>query len=63
MHKENKKPKWGRPKLVVVARDGRQERVLEGCKAAGIGGGGGGAWGDCVTSSPYCDLCVSSGTS
>lgn len=36
-----KKPKWGKPKLIVIARGDKQEGVLTGCKVDKYGGGGG----------------------
>ena len=32
MQEGNKKPKWGKPKLIVITRGDRQERVLMACK-------------------------------
>ena len=35
---KNKKPKWSKPKLIVLVRGDRQERVLLACKVTDVGG-------------------------
>ena len=45
------KPRWGRPKLIVIARGDRSEGVLVGCKWTAVGGPL--AWfSGCVTREP-----------
>jgi hypothetical protein len=36
---EKKKPKWGKPKLIVLTRGKPEERVLLACKVEGSGSG------------------------
>ena len=36
MPKDGKKPKWKRPKLVVLVKGSNQEAVLTNCKAFGV---------------------------
>ncbi len=47
---ESKKPKWGKPKLIILVRGKPEETVLAGCKG-GYGGAAGhpnGMFGACV---------------
>jgi len=37
---ESKKPRWGKPKLIVITRRDGQEAVLATCKSAAGGPGG-----------------------
>lgn len=44
-----KKPKWGKPKLIVLVRGKPEERILDGCKAIGTDGGPTGVAAGCWT--------------
>ncbi|MBU1006588.1 MAG: hypothetical protein KKH08_03225 [Candidatus Omnitrophica bacterium] len=64
------KPKWGKPKLIVLIRGKQEEMVLAGCKLSGVSGdpgtgtystcrafqltGGGGRWGRGWNCLGYC---------
>jgi len=46
-----KKPKWGKPKLIVLVRGDRQESVLVGCKQGSQPGSNSSSDMECRTSS------------
>lgn len=60
MKKDKEKPKWGKPKLIVLIKGGGQESVLQTCKQAPFQMGGlpsGNDAGGCYVWTGSCPLC------
>ncbi len=64
-----KKPKWRKPKLLVLVRGKPEEMVCSACKSAGYGAPGGNSGshgvqqGGCYMNWPACGPCMDPGAS
>ena len=60
-----KKPKWGKPKLIILTRGKPEEAVLGNCKGTAVASGSGNKYHNCLKwlSQPtQCDFCSATNT-